>query len=224
MLDRFRNNFGLKVLALAIALGAWAYLRLAPNPVGAARFVQTFSVPITTTGLRADKIARYTERVAVVSVVVPRTGAPVRPDDLRAVLDLEGRSDGVYNVPIQVIAPKLEIRSLSPASVTLSIERIEERQVPVAIAYAGDARHNVVVDRASVNPRQVTLRAPTSDLARVAGVRVDVALPAAPMHFDGMVRPVATDEKGAELSGIAIVPNLLRVNAIFVAAQPATGR
>ncbi len=144
MLERLRANLGLKAFSLAIALGVWAYLRLVPNPVVAARFVQTLNVPISTTGLKADSAARYTDKTAVVTVVLPRTGEAIRPDEIRAVLDLDGRSPGVYNVPIELIAPKLEIRSLSPASVTLSIERIEERGMPVVVRYVGDVRRKLV--------------------------------------------------------------------------------
>ncbi len=219
MLDRLRRNFELKVLALVLAIAAWAYLRLTPNPVIAARFVQQLSVPISTTGLRADQVARFSEKQAVVAVDVPRGGTPIRPDDLRAVLDLEGRGPGVYNVPIQVIAPKLAVKSLSPASVTLAIERVEERSIPVALHYVGDAHHNVVVQRIVVTPAFATLRAPTSDLARVSSVRIDVPLPATPATFDAMVRPVAVDQSGQELTTVAISPNLMRVRAGFVAAQ-----
>jgi YbbR domain-containing protein len=217
VLERLRANLGLKALALLLAISAWAYLRLAPNPIVAARFVQTVSVPITTTGLKSDKIARFSERQAVVSVSVPRSGT-VRPDDVRAVLDLEGRGVGVYNVPIQVIAPKLDIRSLSPASITLSIERVEERRLPVAGRYVGEMRRNLVVDKFSTAPAAVTLRGPTGDLARVAGVRVDVPLPATPSAFDAMVKPVAIGAGGEELGGVAIVPNLVRVRADFALA------
>jgi hypothetical protein len=169
VLERLRANLGLKAFSLAIALGVWAYLRLVPNPVVAARFVQTLNVPISTTGLKADSAARYTDKSAVVTVVLPRTGEAIRPDEIRAVLDLEGRSPGVYNVPIELIAPKLEIRSLSPASVTLSIERIEERALPVVVRYVGDVRRKLVVDRVSVIPALASLRAPTSELGHVAG-------------------------------------------------------
>ena len=112
-------------MSLAIALAGWAYLRLTPNPVIAARFQQQLSVPIVTAGLASDEVAHYTDRQALVAVDVPPGGAPIAPDIVRAVLDVEGRAPGVYNVPVQVVAPKLEIKSLSPASVTLSIERIE---------------------------------------------------------------------------------------------------
>jgi hypothetical protein len=219
VLERLRNNLGLKLLSLAIALGGWAYLRLTPNPVIAARFVQQISVPIATTGLPAEEIARFTEKQAQVAIDVPHGGSTIRPDMLRAVLNLEGRGPGVYNVPVEVIAPKLEIKSLAPASVTLSIERIEERSVPVALHYIGDARRNVVVQGAEVLPTYATLRAPTSELQRVAIVRVDVPLPNVPSKLDAMLRPVAADEHGNEITSVAVSPNLLRVRARFAAAQ-----
>jgi hypothetical protein len=215
VLDRLRNNLGLKLLALAFAVAAWAYLRLSPNPIIAARFVQQFSVPISTIGLSPDYVARYTDKEAVIAIDQPRGGSPVRPDAVRAVLNLIGRGPGVYNVPVQVIAPKLEIKSLSPASVTLSVERIEERSLAVALHYVGDPRKNVVVERVVVQPQNATLRAPSSDLDRVASVRVDVPLPSNPSTFDAMVRPVATDQEGAEVEDVAVAPNLVRVRARF---------
>jgi YbbR domain-containing protein len=224
VLERLQNNLGLKAISLAIAIAAWAYLRLAPNPIVAAHFVQQLSVPITTTGLRADYVARYTEKQAVVEVIVPRTGPAIRPDDLRAVLDLQGRGSGVYNVPIQLIAPKLEVKSLAPGSVTLSLEKIEGRSLPVVVHYIGDLHRNVVVANIKVDPGSAILRAPSSDLARVSGVRVDVTLPATASSFDGMLRPIAIDERGSELAGIAIAPNLVRVRADFVAAQTEQGK
>lgn len=218
MLDRLRNNWGLKLVSLAVAVAAWSYLRFAPNPVVAAHFVQQVSVPITTIGLRPDSVARYTEKQAVVGIDVSRNAEAIKPDDVRAILDLQGRPVGVHNVPIQVIAPKLVIRSLSPASVTLSVERIESRSLPVTVHYLGEAKKIVVTD-ISVEPAQIVVRAPTSDLERVTGARVDVPLPGTPSNVDSMLRPVAVDERGAELSGVAVAPNLVRVRASFGAAK-----
>jgi hypothetical protein len=215
VLDRLRNNLGLKLLALAFAVAAWAYLRLTPNPIIAARFVQQFSVPISTIGLSPDYVARFSDKEAIVAIDQPRGGTPIKPDAVRAVLNLNGRGPGVYNVPLEVIAPKLEIKSLSPASVTLSVERIEERSLAVALHYVGDPRKNVVVEHVAVEPAHATLRAPSSDLDRVASVRVDVPLPSNPSTFDAMVRPVATDQQGAEVANVAVAPNLLRVRATF---------
>jgi YbbR domain-containing protein len=214
VLERLRNNWGLKLLSLALAVAAWSYLRFAPNPVVAAHFVQQVSVPIIAIGLRSDSVARYTDKQAVVGIDVSRNAPAIKPDDVRAILDLQGRPVGVHNVPVQVIAPKLVIRSLSPASVTLSVEKIEARSLPVTVHYLGDAK-KVVVNQITVEPAQVVVRAPTSDLERVTGARVDIALPSGPTNLDSMLRPVAVDERGAELSGVAVAPNLVRVRASF---------
>jgi YbbR domain-containing protein len=222
VLERLRNNWGLKLLSLAIAALGWAYLRLTPNPVIAARFVQQITVPISTTGLRADEVAHLSDRTAVVSIAVPRGGASVTPASLRAVLSLDERGPGVYNVPVEVIAPKLEIKSLSPASVTLSIERIEDRTYPIAIRYVGDPRRGVVVDHIATAPATVTLHGPTSDLERVASVRVDVPLPTSPSTLDAMLRPIAVDAHGVEIASLVMSPNLTRVSARFVAPHRGT--
>jgi len=184
----------------------------------AAKFVQDLSVPITISGLRADEIVHATDsnRQALVSVIVPRSGPAIRPEDVRAVLQLSEREPGVYNVPVELIAPKLEIKSLSPASVTLQIERVEERGLPIVARYVGQPR--TVVDRISFEPSIATLRASTSRFALVQGVRVDVPLPAAKGRLDAMARPVAVDARGNELP-IAISPNLVRVRATFSAQR-----
>lgn len=220
MLERLRRNLGLKALALALALVLWGYLRLTPNPVIAARFAQQLSVPIVATGLDRDETVRLAERQALVTVTVAPNAPPVRPEALRAVVRLAGRGPGVYNVPLAVIAPRIALASLSPASVTLTIERLETRRLPIAIDYGGDAATaSVVTATAAVTPGVALVRAPTSAFAKIAGVSVGVALPAAAGRFDAMVRPAARDASGAELAGVSIEPNLVRVDVRFVAAS-----
>jgi hypothetical protein len=54
------------------------------------------------------------------------------------VLDVSDLVDpGFHNVPVKIVAPDVAIRSLSPASVTLSLDRLEERVVPVSVDYVG---------------------------------------------------------------------------------------
>ncbi|MDQ2907885.1 MAG: hypothetical protein M3R44_00870 [Candidatus Eremiobacteraeota bacterium] len=219
MLERLQNNLGLKILSLAIALCAWAYLRFTPNPVIAtARFAEPITVPITTAGLASGEIAHLSDREATLTVDVSREGGVVRPELVRAVLDLAGRGPGTYNVPVQTVAPKLEIKSLSPASVTLTIERIEERSLPIAVHYTNFGR-KVVVGPMDIAPLAATLRAATSTLGRVSGVRVDVPLPSKPGKFDEMLRPLPIDARGAAVGGVAIEPNLVRVRTTFAAAS-----
>jgi hypothetical protein len=216
VLSIVRRNFPLKAFAFALALAAWAYFHFSANPNITARFDQQLSVPIVVTGLRPGYVARYTDKFAVVTIDATRNSVPVKPDQVEAVLNLAANPDpGVFNVPVQVIAPDLQIRSLAPASVTLSIDRLEERSVPISIAYNGDFK-NIVVDSTTIQPSSVLLRGIATDLARVQAVRVEIALPAKATTIDAMIRPLAVSAAGDEVGAVQVSPNLVRVRARFI--------
>ena len=217
MLNLVRNNFTLKVVSVCLALAAWGYFHLAAAPGTTARFDQTLSVPIVVTGLRPGYQARYTDKVATVVIEVPRNGTAIKPDQVQAVLDVGDLVDpGFHNVPVKIVSPDVAIKSLSPASVTLGLDRLEERSVPVSFDYVGD-RRTVVVESAEVNPATTTIRGVATDLSRVTGVRVEIPIPAKPEPFDKMIRPTPIDARGTEIPGVQISPNFVRVRAHFVA-------
>lgn len=214
-----RKNFGLKILALAITIVGWAYFRFANNPVIAARFDQQVSVPIVAANLPSGYIAKLSEKEAVVTIAERHSEPPVKPDEIRAVLDLSNKTAGIYNVPVQLVAPNIVVQSLSPASVSLSVEQLESQRLAVTIHYTGRGESAVVVGRAGVTPTTITIHGPTSVLALVASVRVDVPIPGAPSDVDEMLRPAAVDVLGNGIPGIAIAPDLVRVQATFVAGS-----
>jgi YbbR domain-containing protein len=216
MLAAIRRNFGLKLLSLFLAILAWAYFRFATNPVIAARSDQQLSVPITTANLGSGYIARFSDKAAVVTVE-PKPGEPqIKPEEIKAVLDLSNRGAGVYNVPVQLVAPSVVVQSLSPASVTLSIEKIDQKVLPVAMHYGGQG--NVVVSHFTVTPATVTVSGPTSELAQVATVRVDILLNTSATSLNEMIRPVPVDSSGSEIRDVQVSPNKIRVQAQFLPA------
>jgi hypothetical protein len=222
VLNLVRNNFTLKLVSVCLALAAWGYFHLAAAPGTTARFDQTLAVPIVVTGLKPGYQARYAEKVATVVIEVPRNGTAVKPDQLQAVLDVGDLVDpGFHNVPVKIVSPDVAIKSLSPASVTLGLDRLEERSVPVSFDYVGD-RRNVVVESAAVNPAQTSIRGVATDLSRVTGVRVEIPIPAKPQQFDAMIRPTPTDAHGVEITGVQVSPNLVRVRARFISPSGTT--
>jgi YbbR domain-containing protein len=216
-LEIVRKNFALKVLAVALALIGWAYFRVAGNPLLATPQFQQLSIPITVVNLGLDYVARYTDHQAVVSVATKPGDPVVKPEEIKAVLDLSGKAAGVYNLPVQLVAPDLVVQSLSPASVTLTVEAIEARSFGITAHYVGTQPSGIVVSGMQILPQTAIVRAPTSVLAAVAGVYAEVALPNQPKAVDEMVRPVAVDASGAEVPGLTVTPNLVRVRSRFIA-------
>lgn len=213
-LEIVRKNFALKALAVALAVVGWAYFRIAGNPLVAAAQFQQLSIPISVANLPLGYLARFTDHQAVVTVASKRGAPPVKPEEIKAVLDLSNKGTGVYNVPVVLVAPDVVVQSLSPASVTLSIEKIEQRSFPVTIHYVG-AQPNIVASGVAIVPQAALVRGPSSLLAQVSGVHADVALTNEPKTVDEMVRPIAVDASGAELTDLSLSPNLVRVRVRF---------
>jgi YbbR domain-containing protein len=215
-----RKNFTLKLLSVTLAVVGWAYIRFANNPVVAAHFNQQLSVPITTVNVPIGFIAHYTESTATVTIAPKRGVAPVKPADVKAVLDLAGRGAGVYNVPVELVAPDVAIQSLSPASVTLTLEKIAQRTIPVVVHYSGPRQEGVVVSGSAVlSPQSVVVNGTSGTLSQVVEVRVNIPLPSSERSFDEMVRPVPVDGSGHEVEQLQVAPDLVRVRVTFIAAQ-----
>lgn len=217
MLNLLRNNFGLKVLAVCLALAAWGYFHLAAAPGTTARFDQSLAVPIVVAGLKPGYQARYEDKVATIVIETPRNGEGVKRDQVQAVLDLSDLTDAQpHHVAVRLVAPDIAIKSLSPASVIVTVDRLEERTVPVSFDYVGD-RRGIVVQAATVEPTLTTIRGVTNELAKVTGVRVEIPIPPKAEQFDAMIRPTPTDASGGEIDDVQVSPNLVRVRATFVA-------
>lgn len=219
MVAAIRRNFGLKILSLFLAIVGWAYFRFASNPLITARFDQQLSVPISAVNVPQGYIARFPDKVAMVTIEPQRGQPPVKPDEVKAVIDLSNRGAGVYNVPVQLVAPNVAVQSLSPASVTLTIEKVDQKAFPVAMYYG--TQGNVVVSHLTVTPASVTVRGPDSELSQVATVRITLPLSGGKPAVDEMIRPMAVNSSGDEISDVQVVPNLVRVQANLL---PATGQ
>lgn len=216
MLQILQKNFGLKVASLALAIVGWTYYRFADNPLIAARFDQQLSVPIAAINLPAGYVVHFPEKEAVVTVSPTRGQPPVKPDQIKAVVDF-GKialpaTSGVYNVAVELISPNVVVQSLSPASVTLTLEKLGQKAFPVSVHYSGHAR--VVVGGMAVSPPVVLVRGPSGELGQVTSVRLDVPL-AGSARFDEMIRPIALNAQGRELPDLSVSPDLIRVRANF---------
>lgn len=216
MVAAIRRNFALKMLSLFLAVVGWAYFRFSTNAALGAPFDQQLSVPITAANLTSGYIARFTDKVAQVTIEPKRGEPPVKPDEIKAVLDLSNRGPGVYNVPVQLVSPNVVVQSQNPSTVTLTIEKIDQKQFPVAMHYGGQA--NVVVSNFTVTPTSVTVSGPTSELAQVATVRVDMPLNSNQTSLNEMIRPIAVNSSGDEIRDVQVLPNLVRVQAQFLPA------
>jgi len=218
MLRIIRHNFALKALSVSLALIGWAYFRLAGNAI-VPTFEEHLTVPITAVNLPPGLIATYADKTATVAILPKNGEPPIKPAEVKAVLDLSNRAAGVYNVPVQLVAPSVVVQSLSPASVSLTISKMDQKTFPLAVHYGGQG--DVVVSHFTLTPATAVVRGPTEALSQVATVRVDISLSSGKAKLDAMIRPIAVNSAGQEIPDVQVVPNLVRVQASFLPATAA---
>lgn len=169
----FLRNLGLKLLALAIALGAWFAL----------------------SGQRRERISERSYRIPLSLINIPdRTmvasplpgGVDVRvrgpftalrqlePEKLEAVIDLRSAPPGerLYRfAPEDInVPPEVEIIAIAPAEVRVALDRIAEKLLPIMPALSGDVAAGSQVVDVTANPRIARVVGPATALEKMTEV------------------------------------------------------
>ncbi|MDQ5872155.1 MAG: CdaR family protein [Acidobacteriota bacterium] len=169
----FFRNLGLKLLALAIALGVWFAL----------------------SGQRRERISERSYRIPLSLINIPaRTmvasplpgGVDVRvrgpftalrqlePEKLEAVIDLRNAPPGERQyrfAPEDInVPPEVEIIAIAPAEVQVALDRIGDKLLPIVPALAGDVAAGFEVVDVTAAPRVARIVGPAAALEKMTGV------------------------------------------------------
>ncbi len=169
----FLRNLGLRLLALAIALGVWFAL----------------------SGQRRERISERSYRIPLSLINIPGStmvasplpaGVDVRvrgpftalrqlePEKLEAVIDLQSARPGerLYRfVPEDInVPPEVEIIAIAPAEVRVALDRIAEKLLPIVPALSGDVAAGSKVVDVTADPRIARVVGPATALEKMTGV------------------------------------------------------
>lgn len=168
IVQRARRDLGLRMIALLLAAGLWAFVN-----AGQRGALVTLRVPVGYRLLPAGMmILNQHPDFVQVEVRGPRTLLSLLdPDRLMLRLDLGGVGVGqavfkigpeMFNVPRQT-----DVTRVSPSQIVLDIDRITERQVPVHVDLHGRPAAGYRVSAVRAIPAEVTLRGPSRYLAQI---------------------------------------------------------
>jgi YbbR domain-containing protein len=164
------EDWGLKLIALAITIGLWyavtaqrapaeTTLRAVPLEFLLPQGMEISNDPIDEVDLRLQgsqgKLAEINARNLVVRADVAELTAGVRVVHLRDENILMDLPEGV------------SIRRITPSSVTLRLEPVVEREVPVEARFEGELPQGFVLGDIQLNPQTVHIRGPESHVRAV---------------------------------------------------------
>jgi YbbR domain-containing protein len=206
---RERNLY--RVLSLAVAVALWYMVGADRNP----QVERTVSAELRARGLPAGlQVLRLPSRVEA-RVRGPRFAiAELGANSLQAYVDLsEATEPGEYRVPVRAQIPSagVQVVSLQPDEVVVSVDAVARRPVPVEVVLQGSPLPGVVVGQPTVQPARVTVQGPRSLVQQVQRAWVAVDVSGLRTSLTQSLRVRVVDASGAELSGLAVQPQNVQV-------------
>lgn len=162
------SNFGLKAVALTIAVGLWL--------AGHRDIERAVEVPVEFRSIPADLMV-MDNRVdyVVLRLTGPRTlVSTLDADRMKLVLDLSGAKSGSLSYPLSAdyfnIPRGVTIARTTPPVIHLRLEPMAKRTLPVTVRISGKPAADYKVAHTTVTPVSVSVRGPAEEVRRLASI------------------------------------------------------
>lgn len=213
ILNFFRRNLPEKCLALIVAIGCWIFVMNDQNP----QIENTYTVPISIANApEGYQISQDQEKVKI-RVRAPRSlFMTVDETDFKAYVDLNGVEAGVHELQVQTVLPSgFELVATSPTKISVNVDKIEQKEVPVRLNLSGVPGDGKVVASIKQSLQNVTVEGPISLLNQVTSVIGYIGVNGNTENFNVTVPLIAVNDKDKEIDGVKLVPKTVDVNIIL---------
>lgn len=162
------SNFGLKAVALTIAVGLWL--------AGHRDIERAVEVPVEFRSIPADLMV-MDNRVdyVVLRLAGPRTlVSTLDADRMKVVLDLSGAKSGSLSYPLSAdyfnIPRGVTIARTTPPVIHLRLEPVAKRTLPVTVRFSGKPAADYKIAHTTVTPVSVSVQGPAEEVRRLASI------------------------------------------------------
>lgn len=173
-----KNKSVVKMISVVLAIVLWAYVIGEVNPT-VKKTVSDIPVELTNTETLADRdLALQGDEEYFATVVVEGARSELnelKVADIHITADMYGYGLGENHVSLDVTLPDgISLEELKTPEITVTLERLEEKSLPVTVVFAGEPGENLEPSYSYTVPAEVEVRGAESVIAKVAEVRVQL--------------------------------------------------
>lgn len=200
MNDLLKRNLGVKIFAVLGAVILWFFVMNEENPY----LEKKISVPIEIEDAQKDCKLTLSKEKASLKLRGKRSSFLAAPKSSFYVwVDASGLGEGAHKVDVESkLPPGLELVSLNPGEVTLSVERILKKTVPLSVVTTDSVAEGSVVARILPESSVVIVTGTRSAVEKVKKVIASVPLSDSRSSFTAEVPLTAVDEKNSPVEGV----------------------
>ena len=207
-------NWPLKLMALALATLLYAGLVVSQN-------AQTRDVSVQIQSLNQPAgtilIGSLGEVSEIRYFVTDQSNVTVTSANFGAHVDLSqvqpGPESQSVRVAVESADPRIQVLSATPAFVSVKLEKVEPKEVPVVVI-PGPIPDGLDVRPPEQSIRTATVRGAQSDIARVTQVRAIVPVDTSGIDIDRDFSLSPVDELGEPVRGVDVEPSSVRVTMV----------
>jgi YbbR domain-containing protein len=207
------NLFSL-LLAVVLAAAVWVNAVSTEDP----NETRTLSTPLSVeaVGLVEGLVAQGYESTQVqVTFRAPRSLWDLLiPENLHALVDLEGLAEGQYIVPIQIetnISPVM-VEKVEPDALSILVDRMAVRSMAVHAELTGNLAPGFQAGVPRLTPDTVEVSGPESLVDSIAEIVAAVNIEGLRTEMDQNVPLLPLDTDGALVSGVSVDPSSISVS------------
>lgn len=182
--DRWKNNLGLKVMAVLFAVFLWWTVVNIDDPIDMGKFqvdVLVMNPEVVTNEGKSYQIIDGTKNVTVSVRARRKVLSEIKASDIIATADfreLQGTSVPI-RIKINGFEGKYDEATANPRNLQIQTEITETKTFPINVATIGEVRDGYILDKTNTiaKPKSIEISGPKSSLGRIHRVaaKVDVS-------------------------------------------------
>ena len=210
------QNIRIFLLALALAVVVWVSAVSASDPDVTQLYPRPIALEIVGKDPGLVELGDIPKEIDL-TLKAPQSvwnSLTANPQAIRAILDLSDLSSGDHTVPVQVQidARPVQIVSVSPPSVPLTLDPLKTRTMPVNLIVNGEPSVGFKLDKPVIDPSTVVISGAQSLVDRASQVRTSINANNLRQDLDTTVPVVVLDQENRPLSGLTVSPDAVQVS------------
>ena len=213
--ERFarKENLLARIICLLVACCLWIYVMTDQNPI----VERSVEVSLRQENMPSNMMVFNAPAKVIVKVRGTRTQVGEKSDSkIIASLNLKNVTEGQQNVPVKVDFPNGEVVSVTPNEVSIYVDTVSEKKVPVTTRVVGAVSSDMTVGNSIITPAEVTLRGATHRIDKVNKVVAPIDVTDHKGSFQAESELVAVSDDGYDIPNMKIIPERVLVQATMV--------
>jgi len=209
------KNFPTLISAILLAIAVWVLAVTNTDPVEKRLFNRPVALEVIGQDPSLVITTELPEQVSITLSAPASTWASslTSANVVRALVDLTGLDSGTYEIPvrIQITARPVRVESVTPATVSLTMEKQIGKDLPIQLLQPAGPAVGYEAGNPELDTTDATVSGPASLIEKVVEVRATLDISLSKESIDRDLALSAWDENGQRVSGVTIFPEKVHV-------------